>query len=107
MPLKLVFLSMATLSSLQSQGKCLYLLYRDGSCQHPAFRTSKFAAMATIIDLCHDDEERKLQARLFKTRGFIPGALRKLACSGRELAQQQSGITKPAGSIAFTISATP
>ena len=68
------------LTSLQMDGQHLSF-YTDGSCQHPSFPTSRFAAMAIVIDKCQCDEERRYQARLFKAHGVFPSSLRMLACA--------------------------
>eukprot|EP00435_Cladocopium_sp_Y103_P002124 s820_g1.t1 len=50
-------------------------VYVDGSCQHPAHPTTRYAAYAGIMDIATSDEQRKQLADRFLVTGEMPTTL--------------------------------
>ena len=50
-------------------------IYTDGSCMFPSHPSTRVAAFAGVIDLCHNDQQRRFQAMQFLISGNMPSTL--------------------------------
>ena len=61
--------------------------FTDGSCQHPAMMSSRYAAYSIVIDLCTSEHQRQEEANQFLLNGSMPETLQLLGVARLQGAQ--------------------